>query len=138
MKTHLIVKTDLEALKATKEKIVAKLNKEDNLKQYGDDYIEAKNGDIYFIKVVTSADYVAKLNSVIGKGYDKINIDAVFDEIKKLLDILSIYTTDKPKNISKIAPEATESPEKDDNEKDDIDIKDEQKNTKKVNKSNKK
>jgi hypothetical protein len=121
MKTILIVETNLDDLRATKENLVKELDDAGNLKKWGDDSVETNDDIIYFLKVISLTEYVGKLNSVLGKGYDELKIDPVIDEVRRLFSVLDNYPNSKSEQVAVVAPEFTGQPESDDNYEDDLD-----------------
>lgn len=124
MKTILIVETSLDALRATKDRLVQELSDAGNLKKWGDDSVETNKDVIYFLKVISLTDYLGKLNAILGKGYDELQIDSVIDEAKKLLYVLENYPNSKSEPAVNTEPEAQNEPESDDEEEDDLDTED--------------
>lgn len=105
MKTHLIVLTSLDELRAKKEALVQKFSDNGNLKKYGDDSVETNDDEIFFLKVITSSEYRAKLMQTIGRGYDYAELSSVIKEVEELLDtILSIKREFVDKELRKLPP----------------------------------
>ena len=137
MKTKLIVETNLDDLRETKNKIVDHLSNIGNLKSWGDDSIETHDGEVYFLKVVSSSEYKTKLLSIIGKGYDDIKIDSVIDEIKRLLLFLYDFIPSDKEDTPKIDTEAQNDDISNDSDEDEVSVVNEEKNTEKVDSDNK-
>lgn len=89
MKTHLIVLTSLDELRANKDELVHKFDDDGNLKKYSDDSIETFDDQVFFLKVITLSEYRTKLIQAINRGYDSVKIDSVRKEINDLLDMLN-------------------------------------------------
>lgn len=124
MKTILIVETSLDALRASRDQLVKKLDDAGNLNKWGDDSVETNDNVIYFLKVISLAEYVGKLNSVLGKGYDELRIDSVIDETRKLLSVLEDYQNPKSEQVVIASPEPQNWSESDDSEEDDVEVED--------------
>ena len=122
MKTILILNTTLDGLRSEKDKLVSKLNDSGNLKSWGDDSVQTNDDVVYFLKVISLSDYVSKLMSLVGKGYDEIKLDPVIDEVQGLLQTLAPFKKEEPKETPNPSPEATESTESADEDEDDLDI----------------
>lgn len=122
MKTILILNTTLDGLRSEKDKLVSKLNDSGNLKSWGDDSVQTKDDVVYFLKVISLSDYVSKLMSLVGKGYDEIKLDPVIDEVQGLLQTLAPFKKEEPKETPNLSPEAPESTESVDEDEDDLDI----------------
>lgn len=88
MKTHLIVLTSLDELRAKKEYLVQKFSDDGNLKKHSDDSVETNDDQIFFLKVITISEYRTKLIQSINRGYDHVVIDSVRKEISDLVDLL--------------------------------------------------
>lgn len=88
MKTHLIVLTSLDELRAKKDKLVQEFSDAGNLKRHGDDSVETIDDEIFFLKVITISEYRTKLIQTINRGYDHVLIDSVRKEISDLVDLL--------------------------------------------------
>ena len=81
MKTILILETSLDLLRLTKDDLVVKFIADGNLKRYGDDFVETNDDQVYFIKVISLAEYRTKLMQIIGRGYDEIQMDNVKNDV---------------------------------------------------------
>jgi len=130
MKTILIVNTTLDGLRSDKEKLVASLSDQGNLKSWGDDSVQTIDEVVYFFKVISLSDYVSKLMSMVGKGYDEIKLDPVIDEVQGLLSTLAPFRKEEHEDAPETPSEATEEPESDDEGEDDLDIENEEELTK--------
>lgn len=122
MKTILILNTTLDGLRSEKDKLVSSLTAAGNLKSWGDDSVQTNDDVVYFLKVISLSDYVSKLMSMVGKGYDEIKLDPVIDEVKGLLQTLSPFRKDESEETPNLSPEAPESTESADEDEDDLDI----------------
>ena len=90
MKTILILETSLDLLRLTKDDLVVKFIADGNLKRYGDDFVETNDDQVYFIKVISLAEYRTKLMQIIGRGYDEIQMDNVKNDVAGLLKSLNL------------------------------------------------
>ena len=104
MKTHLIILTSLDELRAKKESLVQKFSDAGNLRKYGDDSVETHDDQVFFLKVITLNEYRTKLLQEIGRGYNRIDLSALNKELNSIENILRTYAFDEvvpPENEEK-------------------------------------
>ncbi len=103
MKTILILERSLDGLRLTKDDLVAGFTQSGNLKRHGDDFIETNDDQVYFIKVISLAEYRTKLMQIIGRGYDEVRMDNVKKDVAELMAAinLTVFSHEKVKITEK-------------------------------------
>jgi len=94
MRTKLIISTSLDEARKKRDEVISELG--ENVKNYGDDVVTAQNGDVYFFKVISLTDFMGKLNSMVGKGYDELDLSSLLLEVKALSNTIEDTIELKP------------------------------------------
>jgi hypothetical protein len=98
-----VAKTNPKSMVAVAESLLAQEKAGSKLSLFNKDRNMLRNAILphfgtKLLTDVTHADlteYLGKLNAILGKGYDELQIDSVIDEAKKLLHVLENYPNSK-------------------------------------------